>query len=372
MTKKEAKQIFKKYIRNECSQREINLLHAYLESYQANTNKIHEMEWKNDLKDRTWAEIQFKLRQDKKRKRYLKSHWFRYAAIFLLLVSGFFGFYLSQSVEVPDGTTDSVGPQVLLKKSGKSTTTVSDSEEALIFGSNGAIVGKKTGTTFFSEKENTEKEIKFNEIIIPNGRSFKVILADGTVVHLNSGSKLKFPEVFRNDRPREVLLEGEGFFEVAKKGGNPFLVRTDNMEIKVLGTQFNVSSYSKGPTFTVLVEGGIEVKKTDALEGESGLKLFPGEMATLTSNEVQVTKVDTKDYIGWMDGILQFENEPFGNIVLKIERKFNITVQNNCPELESARFTGKFTEESLLEVLDVFKEIAQFNYIKTENKIVIE
>ncbi|MCK5538882.1 MAG: FecR domain-containing protein, partial [Bacteroidales bacterium] len=128
--------------------------------------------------------------------------------------------------------------------------------------------------------ENDKDEVIFNHAIIPYGSRSKITLADNTVVHLNAGSKLIYPSVFKNNK-REVVLFGEAFFEVTKNKEKPFIVKTTSLSIEVLGTKFNVSSYFEDNIIqTVLVEGEVSVKRNDAPFYEKSIILKPDQMLT--------------------------------------------------------------------------------------------
>ena len=150
--------------------------------------------------------------------------------------------------------------------------------------------------------------LAMNQIIIPYGKRSDIILADGTHIRLNSGSKLTYPSKFKTDS-REVYLSGEAFFDVKSNPDQPFYVITKDIKIKVTGTRFNVSSYDEdNTTQTVLVKGRITAGKNKLFA--KSMDLFPGERLTYTkSNEALFRdKVDVKLYVSWVDGYLIFEN----------------------------------------------------------------
>ena len=128
-----------------------------------------------------------------------------------------------------------------------------------------------------------KKELEFNQLIIPKGTFYHLVLSDGTKVWLNADSKIKYPVSFGQDK-REVSLRGEGYFEVAKDSTRPFIVSTDKMDVRVLGTTFDVNTYEdEGKSFVVLVEGLVEVS---AGKGESRI-ITPGYMAEVNMHDVQ-------------------------------------------------------------------------------------
>src|SRR5690606_25698590 len=121
---------------------------------------------------------------------------------------------------------------------------------------------------------------------IPKGKKFQIQLSDGTLVHLNAGSSLRYPVDFLSEGPRQVFLSGEAYFDVAKNASNPFIVNVDDLEVRVLGTQFNVSAYSEDEYIdVVLVEGSVNLNKK---EGDM-VELSPGQKGSYKQNSDSIT-----------------------------------------------------------------------------------
>jgi ferric-dicitrate binding protein FerR (iron transport regulator) len=174
---------------------------------------------------------------------------------------------------------------------------------------------------------------------VPAGQTSHLTLSDGTEVWLNSGSTFRYPDQF-NRKERNVYLKGEGFFKVTPDKTMPFKVKTANMEVKVLGTAFNVSSYGEGEKQSVILEEGrVEIDRAD---GSKPVELIPGQMAErkTVSGPFQVTSVRAKDYTNWKDGIIVFELETLAGISKKLERWYNVEVRFESAELERYRITG--------------------------------
>src|SRR5690606_16707760 len=146
----------------------------------------------------------------------------------------------------------------------------------------------------------SEAEIVFNTIATPRGGQFQVILPDGTKVWLNAESSLKYPTVF-SSKERKVELLGEGYFEVAKNENSPFIVITEDQAVTVLGTHFNINSYTKYNTETTLVEGSVKVSSVSASSVSKILK--PGEQSVLNSqNKFNIKRVNLENAIAWKNG----------------------------------------------------------------------
>ncbi|MAU16390.1 MAG: hypothetical protein CMH46_12730 [Muricauda sp.] len=214
---------------------------------------------------------------------------------------------------------------------------------------------------------------KYNELIIPYGKTFEIILSDGSVVTLNSGSKLRYPVVFESNSPRTVYLEGEAFFSIEKDEKSPFTVVTDNMNTRVYGTQFNVSSYPEdSTTTTVLIEGSVSVYKANNHNNQNPIKIVPGQRASIEKELIVIDNVDVNDFIGWRHGKLIFSDNRFEEILRKLERHFNVKIENNLDKLRDKRFTGTFTNESLEEILSIIQEHTPFEFkINEENRIIV-
>jgi len=215
-----------------------------------------------------------------------------------------------------------------------------------------------------------------NQLVIPYGNQSRLILSDNTVVWLNAGSRLVYPTFF-NGKTREVLLFGEAFFEVSKNAEKPFIVKTSDIEIKVLGTQFNVSAYAEDKVIqTVLKEGSVEIRRNDATFFDSKLVLKPNQMASFSksSNETKLYEVDASYYTLWTKGLLSFEDIDFNRILKKVERFYNISVNFSEPNLGSIRISGKLDlKQNKDEVLEYLEKVSLTHIAKVnDNQYIVE
>lgn len=229
----------------------------------------------------------------------------------------------------------------------------------------------KGDTLNYTQAEATASLV-YNTIHIPYGKTFKLKLNDGTYVYLNSGSELRYPVHFKEGE-RRVFLKGQGYFDVTKNKKSPFVVTTDNKEILVYGTKFDVSEYPNEPiSRTVLLEGsvGIREKGTD----QEVTQLKPNEAGSWMNTEnqtVSVTEVDAEEYTSWIYGLTSIDNKDFAEVLRIIERKYNVTITNEYPEINTFKFHGTFLNESLTDILDVFKGSLNFEYTISGNNIII-
>lgn len=167
-----------------------------------------------------------------------------------------------------------------------------------------------------------KKMLQTHSIVIPRGETFKLILCDGTEVWLNANSKLVYPTAFI-ERERTVFLEGEAYFKVTKDT-KPFIVKTDYLQTKVLGTEFNVKSYTADDSHVTLISGKVQVR---SLENARFVDLEPGKDAILLSNgQFEVKEVNSEAYTYWKDGYFYFDELTLADIMKSIGRWYNVNV----------------------------------------------
>ena len=230
-------------------------------------------------------------------------------------------------------------------------------------------------------------EAAYSEVIAPLGEKAEVILPDGSKIWLNSESRLTYPEHF-NQGKREVYLEGEAYFDVEKIKNSSFTVNSNDINITVLGTEFNIKNYKNDDDFEVtVVEGSVLVQENDE-NSDYGFKpmvIKPFEKASiskinrivrlestkkkqvpevedevplkqLTDRKISVSHVDTKAIISWKDSKLIFENESLSEMAVKMTRWYNIPVHLENRELGEERYTGKFVNnENIYQVLNAIE-----------------
>lgn len=217
-----------------------------------------------------------------------------------------------------------------------------------------------------------ESKVEYNELKVPFGKKFEIVLSDGSHVFLNSGTSLKYPVAFANGTNREVYLDGEAYFSVAQEVDRPFIVITKSMNTQVYGTKFNVSSYSnENNTTTVLVEGSVGVYPSGGNRTNEMLRIVPGERALLSDDHIMVDKVNVKKYTAWTTGQLFFNDDEFNKILKELERHFDVVIHNGIEAMNHKKFTGTFTHETIEEILNVFQEHTPFEYTRNEKVITI-
>ena len=180
------------------------------------------------------------------------------------------------------------------------------------------------------------ENVVYNTLSIPNGGEYRLLLADGSAVHLNAGSELCYPVAFAAAE-RKVYLKGEACFEVAKKEKQPFVVKVDEIEVLVTGTLFNVEAYPETKEVKMtLVEGRVEVKTEEHRQ-----LLSPDEQALVDKQEgqIRVRKVVAEEYIGWTRGEFRFTRTRLEEVMTRLARWYDVEVFFAVPDLKNARFT---------------------------------
>lgn len=369
--------IIQKFLKNELSREKVIQLKEWLKRPE-NRKKLKDDIQLNHLIN-TWLqefdaekayEANKQLRKNKNEG--IKKLWtngiMKYAAVFIGLL-GIGYFILNQTGSKPEQLVIPEESIVLEFEDGSQQNLESDKKQ-VITNKNGATVGIKYSDTLLYNNSDTNAAPIYHTLKVPYGKTHKLILADGSFVHLNAGSKLRFPTSF-NGEIRTVFLAGEAYFEINPNEKMPFIVNTQSIDVRVLGTHFNVSAYSTDPTTeTVLLEGSVALK-----EETLGSKILkPGELGSwdIHKEELQIKEVETYDYIAWTKGELLFHKKPFKDILKVLERKYNVVIENNYPELNNGRYKAKFDKESIEEVMETFTESRLFDYHIKNNKIIIE
>lgn len=219
------------------------------------------------------------------------------------------------------------------------------------------------------EKISTNKVLSdMVQVFVPKGKRTQVHFNDGTKAWLNSGSKLIYPKKFE-DKKRELFINGEIYLDVAKDSERPFIVNTSNMNIKVLGTEFNIRSYSEEyENSVVLVKGKVEIESTDKKQRET---LTPNQAIFYKDKKIEKKEVDVNSYICWRDGELRLDGESLNTIFDRLTKNYNINIVYKGKET-TTQYKGKlFLGNSIEEVLDAIALKVKFSYIVEKDTIYI-
>lgn len=321
---------------------------------------------------REWDRLRKKMGVDKQPTVPLWKTAMKFAAIFIgLFTIGYFIWTNDKDVEGMEISETSIK----LKMGEDAIKVINEGESQQIVSASGKVIGAQNGNKIQYNSDADIDELIYNELEIPYGKIFNVELSDGTLVHLNSGTKMRYPIKFLKGQKREVFIDGEAYFKVAKDKDHPFIVNADAVTVAVLGTEFNISSYPEDSEIgTVLVAGSVSLSNSNVPNDVIVLK--PGDKGTWDKNahSIQTEKVDVSNYTGWVDGELVFRNSSFENMSKKLERRYNVTIHNNNLLLANKMFTAHFNVdiEGIDDVLRSIKEIHPFSYSIIDGKIEID
>ncbi|OGS72671.1 MAG: hypothetical protein A3F91_07085 [Flavobacteria bacterium RIFCSPLOWO2_12_FULL_35_11] len=388
------------YISQDLSEKEFNELKDWLNDDPENTKLFSEYLYfykksrrigftENVDSNHAWNNINTKLHQEPNivpilekpisKLRFLRQgiRFIKYAAVFIGVIGiGYYFMNQHKTTAVSGNQLQIADDKITLELENGNVKVIQTGGKQQRINISGKVVAEQIGNILNYEKENSAEELAYNILTIPNGKKFQVVLSDGTEVHLNSGSVLKYPVKFITGINRQVyLLEGEAYFDVAKDPKHPFIVNADDINIRVLGTEFNVSTYPEDSSInTVLVEGAVSIfGKDKTYDKATSLELKPGYMASWdkTKNNATIDEVDTNIYTGWKNGKLIFKNIQFKNIIKKLERHYNVTIINNNSKLDEKNYDATFDVETIEEVLNSFNKNYEIEYTIENNKIII-
>lgn len=202
------------------------------------------------------------------------------------------------------------------------------------------------------------------EISMAKGQRGTITLSDGTKVSLNSESKISLPAVFQSD-VREVYLDGEAYFDVAKNPNKPFIIYTRGTIVEVLGTSFSIRSFPEDETVRTVVKEGIVSLRGDNESSDNGVILTAGKLGSfdIEKKSIETVEVENLDvYLGWREGYLAFQNTSMNKVKIALERKFDIQVKFDSSEIEKLQLTAEFKSRMLKNVLETISMSLDLQY----------
>lgn len=214
-------------------------------------------------------------------------------------------------------------------------------------------------SVYFIMSNHIEDEPSLITVTADKGEKATIDLADGSRVWLNSESSLTYNDSF-NRKNRDVYLSGEAYFEVAKNQQHPFTVRTQEMDIEALGTSFNVTAYDSNQLFSsILLEGKVKVTAhgQEFILGENERAVYNKTERTLTADTVYAS-----DFIEWKNGLLYFQNSSLEEITLTLSRVFNVEIHFVSDEVRTLRFSGTLSSSSIINALDLLTLTSSIRY----------
>lgn len=355
-------------------------LQAWLDESEQNKNAYREIcslwysgKWaykrERIQKSRGWERI-VEIKKGRKRKRVLKAWSVGVAASVVFVVGVFFLVRFTDRGHVAQFPESRQANVTLILTSGERVDIGNKIDQTIQ--EVGSVIRSDSALLVYEKHEidTLPEKIVYNELVVPKCGEYKLRLSDGSLVILNSGSKLRYPVHFSGDL-REVFLCGEACFEVTKNPDKPFVVRTDRADVQVLGTLFNVSAYSdEENTEVTLVNGRVQVGRE-----EEHTVLLPGQQFLLNNRTLEKTihEVDTNVYVAWTNGLFRFDAMPLDQLMLKLSRWIPITYTFKDEAIKKIRFTGGFRKyDDVDHMLKMLEEIINISFKRKGREIVID
>ncbi|HWW40641.1 FecR family protein [Pedobacter sp.] len=400
MNAEELDQLLEKYLEGKCTPEETLLVEQLVDNYDnkstawTDLNNNKQQVWLQQL----WAEIKASMltyeTQYLKFKRFkLWSRIAAAAAVLLIVGAGLF-FYTQRHLEGSAATRDPLANDIkpggnkaylvlsngkrvsltdaangeLAKEAGVEITKTADGQviytakapslpaASLPGGARGSVGANSDGIKYSNA---------LNTIETPRGGQYQIRLPDGSKVWLNAASKLIYPVSFNGRGQRVVELSGEAYFEIFKNKLQPFVVKSKNQEVTVLGTHFNINSYSdEGSVRTTLLEGSVRVNE---------VTLKPNEQSVLVNGKIAVRQVDPALAVDWKNGQFIFESEPLPSILRRVARWYNVTIIYTNTDKNNTTFSGVVSRaDNVSSVLRMLQKTSKIKFTIDGNTVKVE
>jgi len=358
MEKEEIKSLFKKYAEGKCTEEEKAILESwYLRADFKTPIGVDDLE--ADLKEVDGRLPLYKPVRERTLVRKIFNPRIAAAAVVLIALSVVL--FLNNRTEPSPASTEILpgGNKALLTLGNGQKISLSDAANGNIANqANVSITKTANGELIYTIQNMGDRSLPptYNTVETPKGGQFQVVLPDGTKVWLNAASSLRFPTYF-SGTDRKVELTGEGYFEVAKNKEMPFIVKTDGQQTEVLGTHFNINSYTdEGATRTTLLEGSVRVRTPTAMQ-----LLKPGQQALLKGGVLKVGDVDIEVATAWKNGQFMFNDEHIEAIMRQISRWYNVEIEFAHQPSDTKLFWGTISRfenvGQVLEILEMTKSV---------------
>lgn len=346
--------------------------------------KVVDEELSTEARATLWKQIEANIEATNRKKN--RRLFFRYAAaIAVVIAAGVWGYFYSlnnperidfRTFISEKQVTENTSENVLIILDNNEEIEVKDKEVELVHDADGRMsVNAQIINKTIKEKSSTDKtnhsEPKINQLYVPYGKTSSIVMSDGTKIWVNSGSRVVYPVTFAENK-REIYVEGEVYLEVTKNEKAPFFVKTDQLDISVLGTAFNVSAYKNDEVQAiVLTNGSVSVKDTKT---KTKSKLNPNELYTFdkNSNNSYIEEVNVLDYVCWKYGFFVFKNKRLTDVLKKVERFYNVQIDYSQLKNDQTSLSGKLDlKESVEETFRTISITAPIHYKIDRDKIII-
>ena len=369
MNKDQIKILYNAYLADNCTAEELRALKSWISdpSNQTEIDFLLDETWINlkdedlvDLSETNSKAIFNEIINSSKKEKSYKIVWMKYAAAILLVIGLGVSVWIYNAKEnnpFSNKTTAKLIPE--LKPGINKATLTLENGNKIDLHKDGIVVAKHQvnytdGTLLVGPDADKIKNLaqsQYLSVNTPYGGEYKVVLSDGTIIWLNADSHLRYPADFDSDK-RVVELEGEAYFEVAKMK-KPFIVKTQNQEVKVLGTHFNINSYGYEEGIkTTLLEGSVMISRSVG-KGENetmqSQMLVPGQQSFVSQNlkEISVKKVNTIEAVAWKEGLFIFNDEPIQSITKRLSKWYKVKFVYDG-DFSKVRFVGNYARNKSL------------------------
>lgn len=362
----EAKELLERYKSGQCTPAEQAIVESwYLGFEQEASDKLSDNQLETAV-DRIWARLPVHEKEVPQRRRL----WPRIAVAAAVLATLSVGFYFFQKTAPKADLQVATAAKTIIPDvmpgGNKATLILADGKEITLDDAGNGKLAEQSGIVITKTKDgelvytvsgksaaSDQGALAMNMISTPKGGFYQINLPDGTRVWLNAASSLRYPTVFTGG-VRQVSLTGEAYFEVAKvTPAMPFKVITTAQTVEVLGTHFNINSYTDEPgTKTTLLEGAVKVSSTTA--AQNGVVLKPGQQATLQNSSLNVAFVNTDEAVAWKNGMFRFNDADLQTVMRSVSRWYDVEISYEGKSSDRRQFSGEIHRNiKLSEVLDI-------------------
>ena len=376
---KDIHELILSYLREDISEEEMSRLRVWLDENERHQRLLEELRDKDVLQreigeyvsfdtSRRWGQLKEAMEEPVRKGRSLLKVWGAVAAVVVAFVGGLLYWQMTGSPQ-PEVKQVAIAR---IEQGGRRAVLITETGQQVVLQGLKDTCLNITGTETLNIREDGSLKYslsalssmsEWHTLRIPKGGEYKIVLDDGTEIWLNSASELKYPAHFVGNE-RRVQLTGEAYFQVARNEAAPFIVETRDMDVKVLGTSFNVSVYEDEEScHATLVEGRVEVN--DKVNGEK-VVLTPGKQALLRGGEMTVREVNTKLYTLWRLDRFTFASEDMEGVIRKLSRWYNVDFFFANSSMKQKRFTGSLPKYA--DISQVLKMIEMTTDIKFEIK----
>lgn len=326
--------IYKKFLDNQCTKEEKDFLFRYFDVDQndEDINELIERELSQEPEEQLSPELQAILKRNQTKLQLIvepkkgntRKLWIKAASVAASLLLICTVLYLILNVqEAPRESKNTIQNEILAGTNQATLLLENGQSFDLREDGNGITASDNSISYTDGTTITTTSKPQIATLVVPRKGQYTTVLPDGTKVWLNAESSLKYPTAFTG-ADRIVELEGEGYFKVTHDSKHPFIVKTPNQNLKVLGTEFNLSSYTNDlSTMTTLIDGSVQLENKS---GSAKQILKPNQQATLTQSNYTIKMVDAEVYSAWKDGAFRFKSTTLPDAIRQLQRWYDFEV----------------------------------------------